>query len=251
MFVEQFTLVQLFSAFDIIVTRSSDLAHSEYGDLCKQFHHLFLDVILTTAATQVYAIAIRHWFFASGFARFHSSVHHLKSYSLSEHARWIVVVFALFRCWLEDRHFQLYYLIAMQRHLSNYSSGFIATEIIVRIFAIIARSTSMLMTNISIDRVKFSRVVKEARSGFQVLLQVVAFAANINSKFRSAISVLQSSEIENSVMAQFINMTKKYQEFMNDRKRSNVHIAIHYEIFMTEFGLSCNCNVLMGEDKHR
>ena len=251
LFVEQSTLIQLFSALDIIVTRSSDFAHSEYDDLCKQFHHLLLNVILTTATTQTYAIAIRHWFFASEFARLHFSIHHLKNYSLSKHARWIVIVFALLRCWLKNRHFQSYYLIAMQRHLSNYSSDFIATEIIIRIFAIIVRSTSMFMTNTSINKMKLSKVVKKTKSEFQMLLQIVAFATNINSKSRSTISILQSNETENSMMTQFINMTKKYQKFMNDRKKSNVHIAIHYEIFMTEFDLFCNCNVLMNENKHK
>ena len=139
----------------------------------------------------------------------------------------------------------------MQRHLFNHFSDFIATEIIIRIFAIIVRNTFMLMTNNSINRVKFSKVIKKTRNEFQILLHVVAFATNINSKFRSTISILQSNEIENSTMIQFMNMTKKYQKFMNDRKKSNVHIAIHYETFMTKFDLSCNCNVFMNENKHK
>ena len=139
----------------------------------------------------------------------------------------------------------------MQRHLFNHFSDFIATEIIIRIFAIIVRNTSMLMTNNSINRVKLSRVVKKVKNEFQVLLLVVALATNINSKFRSTTSVLQSSETENSMMIQLMNMTKKYQKFMNDRKKSNVHIVIHYETFMTKFDLFCNCNVFMSENKHK
>ena len=192
----------MFSIFDIIVIKSSDFAHFKYDDLCKQFYHLLLNVIFTTTTTQIYVIAIRYWLFASKFARFHFSIHHFKSYSLSKHARWIVIVFAFFRCWLKNRYFQQYYLIAMQRHLFNHFSDFIATEIIIRIFAIIVRNTFMLMTNNSINRVKFSKVIKKTRNEFQILLHVVAFATNINSKFRSTISILQLNEIENSMIIQ-------------------------------------------------
>ena len=139
----------------------------------------------------------------------------------------------------------------MQRHLSNYSNDFIATKIIIRIFVIIVRNTSMFMTNTSINKMKFSKIVKETKNEFRMLLQIAAFATNINSKSRLTISILQSNEIENSMMIQFINMTKKYQKFMNDCKKSNVHIVIHYEIFMTKFDLFCNCNVFMNENKHK
>ena len=166
LFVEQSISIQLFSIFDIIVIKSNDFAHFEYNDLCKQFHHLFLNVIFTTTITQIYVIAIRHWFFASKFARFHFSIYHFKSYNLSKHAKWIVIVSALFRCWLKNRHFQQYYLIAMQRQLFNYSSDFIATKIIIRTFVIIVRNTFMLMTNISINKMKFSKVVKKIKNEF-------------------------------------------------------------------------------------
>ncbi len=66
---EKSALFRLFSALNIILTRSSDSAHFEYTDLCKQLHHLLLEVILTSIATQSYAIILCKWSFALRFAR--------------------------------------------------------------------------------------------------------------------------------------------------------------------------------------
>ena len=57
--VEQSSLFNISPALDIITTRLSDFAHSEYGDICKMFHTLLLEIILTIAGAKSYAIAIR------------------------------------------------------------------------------------------------------------------------------------------------------------------------------------------------
>ena len=41
-------LFRLTPALDIILTRPSDPAHSEYAGLCMQLHHLLSETILTT-----------------------------------------------------------------------------------------------------------------------------------------------------------------------------------------------------------
>ncbi len=96
--IKKFALFQLTSALDIIMSRSEDSAHSEYSDLGKQLHHLLLDAILTFESAKKYAQTLRRWPFLSDFARLQSSIHHLKSYSLSKHARWIIIASALLRC---------------------------------------------------------------------------------------------------------------------------------------------------------
>lgn len=45
--------------------------------------------------------------------------------------------------------------------------------------------------------------------------------------------------------------TAKGWEYRNDQKRPNFHVAMHYPDVMKEYGLPSNCNVLIGEDKHR
>ena len=274
---EEPTLLRLFPALDVILTRPSDPAHSEYAGLYLRLHHLLLEAILTTTATQSYATAIRQWPFAPGFARIQSPIHHLKSYSLSEHARWIVVVPALLRCWLQKQHLQPFYFNALQAHLVLTQSRFTATETIVRVFGFVAKSTSLLMT----DKLKVKGreqlldVVKKARSEFQILLSVAAVTANANPRSRSVTPVRQNraatparrdplapasavitsvegnTESQSQISAPEIQKAQKAHEYTNDKKRPNMHIALHYGDTMNEYGMPSNINFLIGEDKHR
>ena len=157
-----------------------------------------------------------------------------------------MIVFTFFRCWLKNHHLQQYYLIAMQRHLFTHFNDFIATKIIMRVFVIVARNTFMLMTNNSINKMKFSNIVKKIKNEFQMLLNIVFFATNNNSKFRF-VTLIRSNEINDD----HANMTKKIQKYMNNRKKLNIHIEIHYENSMKEFVLLYNCNILMNENKHK
>ncbi|KAL9035756.1 MAG: hypothetical protein Q9180_004684 [Flavoplaca navasiana] len=266
---EEPALFRLFPALDIIVTRPGDPAHSEYAGLCKQLHQLLLSAVLTPGACQSYAAAIRVWPFAPGFARIQSPIHHLKSYSLSEHARWIVVVPGLLRCWLNDNHLQPYFKKAIKEHLkADLGNRFTATETIVRIFASVARSTSMLMTDNLRSRDQLITAVKRARGGFQDLLSIAASAANYNPRSRSATPVRSTTPSQNNLRWPGEGVMEipsrantplgapprdvlKAQEYLNDRRRPNVHTAIHYGQTMEEFAIPSNINVLIGEDKHR
>ncbi|KAL9036395.1 MAG: hypothetical protein Q9180_004325 [Flavoplaca navasiana] len=256
---EEPALVRLFPALDIIRTRPSDPAHSEYAGLCKQLHQLLLDAILSPSAVELYAGVLRRWPFAPGFARVQSPIHHLKSYSLSEHARWIVVVPALLRCWLRPQHLQPLYLNSMQEAVDARNDGFTATNSIVRAFSYMARSTSLLMTDRLTERSKLLSIVKRARGEFQMLLRVAAAAADTNPRSRSATPVRTSkskqkkgpSKTPPQVSQVDPAASQKGQEYENDQKRPNVHIALHYEDTMVEYGMPSNVNVLIGEDKHR
>ena len=52
-------LFKITPALDIIVARPGDPAHSEYGDLYKLLHSLFLETILTPATVIEYATLLR------------------------------------------------------------------------------------------------------------------------------------------------------------------------------------------------
>ena len=266
---EEPALFRLTPALDIILTRPSDPAHSEYAGLCKQLHHLLLETILTAGGSTAYVAALRTWPFAPGFARIQSPLHHLKSYSLSEHARWIIVVPALLLCCLREQHIQPYYLSAVRTHLAQHPSDFTATEFITRVFAFAARSTSLLMTDELKERAQLITIVKRARSHFQILLSFAAVAANNNPRSRSATPLRRGSveptnmillpsvedeagdETQSSDLPKKARVSQKAQEFTNDQRRPNMHVAIHYEAVMQEYGMPSNLNVLIGEDKHR
>ena len=271
--IDEPALFRLFPALDIITTRPSDPAHSEYAGICKQLHHLLIDAILTPTASREYAIVLRSWPFAPGFARIQSPIHHLKSYSLSEHARWIVIIPGLLRCWLAEEHMRDAFLSALRAHLMR-NDGVTVTGTIVRTFASVARSTSLLMTDELKERDQLMSTIKRARSEYQTLLTLAADATKINPRSRSMTPVRQRSKrgekqrgreseqnsvlpiVEGSQTQSQVNTTPaeilvKVREYENDQKRPNVHTALHYETVMMEYAMPSNINVLIGEDKHR
>ena len=92
------SLTMIFSTLDLILSRSRDSAHSEYFEMTRQLHFLLLDAILTIPASKTYVLKLRHFSFSSKYARLQSSIHHFKSYSLFDHARWSIIISRLFRC---------------------------------------------------------------------------------------------------------------------------------------------------------
>lgn len=120
----------------------------------------------------------------------------------------------------------------------------------------------MLMTDSLEQRDQLRSVIKKARHQFQLLLKFAAITFNTNSRSRQSTSIEQrerskiSDQDERAETSIFVEeerriMTQIAKEYFNNRKRSNVHTAIYYEIMMHEYKISSNCNVLIEEDKHR
>lgn len=85
-------LVDISPALDIILSRPGGPAHSEYQGLSCLMHNLLPDTVLTNAAGREYATKLRSFPFPPGWPRVQGPLHHLKSYRISEHARWSVVI---------------------------------------------------------------------------------------------------------------------------------------------------------------
>jgi hypothetical protein len=58
----------------------------------------------TDTSSLPYAALLRRFPFPPSWPRVRGPLHHLKSYSLSEHARWSLVIPVLLRCWLRESH---------------------------------------------------------------------------------------------------------------------------------------------------
>jgi len=95
-------LQRIFLALDLITTQPLDGVHSEYNGLTSLRHFLLQDGILTTEVKFVYSRMLRSWPFPPGSNHLLSSINHLASYSLSDHARWARIVPSLLRAWLND-----------------------------------------------------------------------------------------------------------------------------------------------------
>ncbi len=250
-------------ALNLIQTRPSDPAHSEYGGVTKLLHTLLMSAILTPQAQRLYGEELQRFPFPPGWGKLQSPLHHLGSYRLEEHARWSIIAPVLLRVWLRETHVQDHYIKGI-RHvfkLPNTSNSPINTVVIA--FAAIAKSNTLLMADdLTVqDRAEFAINVKLGHHLFQQLLEAAAVASTINPRSRSATptrsksvtptrSLPQSQKPVQSVEPP-VPTTAKAEEYRSDQRRPNVHVVMHYSELMNEYALTSNCNVLIGEDKHR
>lgn len=251
--VESPSLVTISPALDIILSRPSDPAHSEYGGVTKLAHLLLMNAILTPTGQMKYGVVLRGFPYPPGWSRLQSPQHHLNSYRLQEHARWSIIGTALLRVWLREKHIQPLYLQGLMAvHKLGTSGGTIAVNMIVSAFASIARSNALLMADsltVS-ERANFITMILDARANFINLLEAAALAAVNNPRSRSTTPVRQSATSSRAGTPS-APTNAKAEAFRSDQNRPNVHIGIHYADVLKEYGLVSNCNVLIGEDKHK
>ena len=80
-------LSTILPALDLVMSRPTDTAHSEYGGITKLMHLLLLEAILTPQAKVVYTNLLRKIPSPPGWSRLQSPAFHMGSYRLQEHAR--------------------------------------------------------------------------------------------------------------------------------------------------------------------
>jgi hypothetical protein len=233
-------LIKISPALDLILTRPVDPAHSEYGGQSKQLHELLVETILSAAGSRSYAITLRRFPFPPSWPRLQSPLHHLKSYSLSDHARWSCIIPGLLRCWLQETHVQPHFFRAIQ------NTGGDPISTIVKAFAAVARSNSMTMSNFAAkDRAVFGSIVKDARTQYQELLRVSSLAAEANpassrvgsragTPFTAAAGPFQLTGGSSQFTARGVSSlrTKKGIKYVGDQRRPNVHTGSHLEAMM-------------------
>jgi hypothetical protein len=254
-------------ALDLIMTRPSDPAHSEYGGIIKLIHLLLINAVLKKLAALEYARVLRKFPKPPGWGRFQSPIHYIGSYSLSEHARWSIIAPILFRVFLRDRHIKKSFKEACSKAFaneiasSNESITKSVTNIIVHALAAIAKSNRQVMSN-SLSREKrlsFSKDILFSRLNCQRLFEAAAMASNSyrpNNPTPAAIARRRSSKSKTRAAAptsaqESSDNTPKAIQYHNMKGRPNMHVGMHHHLASIEFGLVSHCNVLIGEDKHR
>jgi hypothetical protein len=255
-------LAEIAPALDTLLSRPADPAHSEYQGLTRIMHNLLLDTLLTPQATRAYAALLRRFPFPPSWPRVQGPLHHLKSYSLSEHARWSLVAPVLLRCWLRENHLRRPLIAVFQ---SNGSPNDLIAQI-VKCFAAAATSNCVLMSeHISIrDREKIYQIIMGHRVHLQGLLKMAANSLNADprrsrSRSCSAQPTGETSRSDTTITGPKAqnkrrNMSEEaqvVQTYLNYMKLPNIHVGIHYPVQTDEFGTPANCNGLIGEDKHR
>ena len=210
-----------------------------------------MNAILTVPSQKLYADQLRKFRYPSGWGKLQSPIHHLGSYSLQKHARWSIIVPVLMRLWLRTEHVQPLFLSGVEKAWkSHIPTGHSPLHFIILFFAAVGQSNVFLMSDVisTSERAQFGFKIKTARYYYQQLLEAAAIAACNNP--RRSRSTTPQSRPETPAFEQEI-LPDKAKEYRRDKQRPNVHIGLHYEEAMKEYGLPNNCNVLIGEDKHR
>jgi len=125
---------------------------------------------------------------------------------------------------------------------------------VVRAFAAVAKSNSLLVTAFANDREHLGEVVKNARTQFQQLCIDAAGGVQANPRrgvipgpSRPATLVLPIAGPKAGGTAD----KKGALQYLNDRKKPNVHAGVHHERMVEEYGPLGNVGVMTGEDFHR
>ncbi|KAI1350743.1 hypothetical protein F5Y01DRAFT_325814 [Xylaria sp. FL0043] len=101
------TVTQLFPALDIIRSRPTDAAHSEYQGLSRLIHQMLFKenmTILTSSATDEACAVYQSFTVPPGWGRLQSPKRHIDSWRMQELARGIIILPFLLRCWLQPCH---------------------------------------------------------------------------------------------------------------------------------------------------
>jgi hypothetical protein len=158
-------LAAIAPALDLIATRPSDPPHSEFGGISRMMHEMLIEAILTLKAGSEYSAQLRKFPFPLGWARLQAPLHHLRSYSLSDHARWSIIAPLLLRGWLEKKHIVAHFWNAASVDNPDVISY------IVSCFAAVAKSNIVLMASyVTVeDRNNTQNIIMKGRTSFQSL----------------------------------------------------------------------------------
>jgi len=250
-------LTRLSPALDLLITRPSDPAHSEYQGISRLMHELLMDAILTPNASREYHAQLRVFPFPPGFAKLQSPIHHLKSYSLSDHARWSIIIAPLLRCWLEISHIKPLYVAALREKLQQRVAD--VTDIavvnsVVECFAALAKNNSILMASYisAQDRENMIPIIIKCRQMFQSLVACAAASLDKNPRSRAQTPLMSPAASPSaSPVPQSQYRSTAGKAMAQKESLPTVHTALHYPDIADEYGLPSQCNTLIGEDKHR
>ena len=197
---------------------------------------------------------------------------------MQEHSRASIIIPVLLRCHLKQSWVRSKYLKAISHVFPG--TVFAPTILIIQCFADMARSNSALLSrSVSTEKLRdMYRLVLQRCQAFQLLHQAAYEATLRGRRSKSVtqspspapaprrlsdalssktttpqessgtISISEFNEVTNTASQP---ISKGGLEFHCAQARPNVHIELHYLQQCLEYGTAWNCNMLIGEDKHR
>lgn len=229
---------------------------------------LLFTAILTLKGQREYVLKLQAFQFPPGWAKLQSPLTHLQSWQMQEAARAAAVTPVVLRTWLTSNHVRPKYIEAVCSVFAREmrSKGFDAVDMIVSCFALQAHSNAVILAKSmsSTDRHNLPKIIRTARRGFQKLFEAAAIATSTtipsNQTSRAGSQSSQYSEIrylsdreleEASTITEGLKATDKAKEFRQYQQRPNLHTGLHFSVMAAEYATPNNCNVLIGEDKHK
>ena len=277
-------LAEITPAFDLIMTRPADAAHSELQGMAKMMHSLLVEAILTPTGLTKYCCVLIQVPFPVGWGRLQSPMH-LNSYTLQEHARWLVIgtlalrltlrdgdikrklvpsLIQTFQDIIKDENKRVADLDLTEDHSNFGSKSPIASHIVVATMAALTQCSVVLMAPGRIGKGKtpdgMMKLIKRSHFYFQLLCKAASRTSSSTrrtvtpalSRAASEVSILPSIEENNANEQQDQESTTlravKYEQWS---ARPNVHFGLHYPDVLEEYGYVSMMSVMSGEAKHR
>jgi hypothetical protein len=262
-------LTAISPSLDLVLSRPSDPAHSEFKGIGNAAHELLCEAILNEPGRPTYLAQLQAFPFPPGWSRLQSPLHHLKSYTLSENARATVILPLLLRSWLSPQFIKKYFITTICQQYDKPVNDDVAVDLIVSSFAMIAKCTSLLSSRriSASDRQNVVDIIRSGRGAFQNLFQAAMDASSANPRTKSLagakirgrqnvrtptpVGSPVSSRAPSADSARSIKETVKREEYKRQTKKPNFHIGLHYIDQILEYACSNNCNVLAGEERHK
>ncbi|KAI1811386.1 hypothetical protein GGS20DRAFT_588590 [Poronia punctata] len=284
-------LFNIIPALDVIRTRPADVAHSELGGITKMIHLLIIDQVLTPTGNTAYAKVMRLFPLHPGWPRIQSPHHVLQYSLTEHGRWAVVapILFRTWLK-ANSNYVKLSFRRAIKevfaRGIRRGEFGEDPDEIDILVKILVSNvSTVILLTTDNLpvqyrDTGRFNEQVKQSRRLFQLFCEATSTAVSRRSQSRSAepvgsmlptvasgteaiesgpaavsaaIAIQSVEEIEDpQVGLEPVEMTTakstKYKLWMS---RPNVHIGLHYQEVLEEYGLPSLPNVIVFEIKHK
>ena len=275
-------LSEITPALDLVTTQPADAAHSELQGMAKMVYSLLAEAILTSAGLTKYCRVLIQVPFPVGWGRLQSPMH-IKSYTLQEHARWLVIGSLALRLTLRDGDIKSRLVPSLVRSFKNVvdrenirvaSSNLAENDsyfgsrspsvphLIMTTMAALTQCSVVLMAPGRIGEGRFPEslmtLIKRSHLYFQLLCNAASRTSS-SARWTATPAAQRALSEVSGVIPSVEEAGGNEQEATTLRAikyeqwsaRPNVHFGLHYPAVLEEYGFPSLMSVLAGEAKHR
>jgi hypothetical protein len=166
-------LEKLTPALDLVLAQTYDIPHSEWKGLGKIMHQLLNKSILTGSGLTRYVAAFQRFVPPVDWPHIQSPRSHIKSWSMSECGRALMLVPLILRCNANPTWFKSSYLEQAETLLRPLDpSGLLSpVDLIVRAYAIFADAIFAVSVPMHFQAIQLREIVFQGRDAFQRLVR--------------------------------------------------------------------------------